>query len=129
MPHYIKYLQDTGYNLLGIFSLTMAMRKHYLTLLQKQLQDAFPNCTVRIVNRPSKKAVGINAVRTILDLCNFDEENTSEGWACCATTLIRSMKKKASFRGADHDTPWSHGADAMQTFALSLKPEKENEQA
>ena len=25
----------------------------------------------------------------------------------------------------DHDTPWSHGADGLQTLALSLKPEKE----
>lgn len=128
MPHYIKYLQDTGYN----------FTKHVLphdgdaeTLSnvtpKKQLQDAFPNCTVRIVKRPSKKAVGINAVRTILDLCNFDEENTSEGWACLCNYAYKVNEKKEGVfsREPDHDTPWSHGADAMQTFALSLKPEKE----
>jgi hypothetical protein len=26
----------------------------------------------------------------------------------------------------DHDTPWSHGADAFQTFALSLKTEADS---
>src|SRR5205085_2886675 len=49
---------------------------------KKQMQDAFPNCTVRIVQRPSKKMVAINAVRTILDVCNLDEEKTSDLWAC-----------------------------------------------
>ena len=127
MPHYIKYLQDTGYN----------FTKHVLphdgdaeTLSnvtpKKQLQDAFPNCTVRIVKRPSKKAVGINAVRTILDLCNFDEENTSEGWACLCNYAYKVNEDNGVFsKEPDHDTPWSHGADGMQTFALSLKPEKE----
>lgn len=127
MPHYIKYLQDTGYN----------FTKHVLphdgdaeTLSnvtpKKQLQDAFPNCTIRIVHRPSKKAVGINAVRTILDLCNFDEENTSDGWQCLCNYAYKVNENNGVFsKEPDHDTPWSHGADGMQTFALSLKPEKE----
>lgn len=127
MPHYIKYLQDTGYN----------FTRHVLphdgdaeTLSnvtpKKQLQDAFPNCTIRIVKRPSKKAVGINAVRTILDLCNFDEENTSEGWACLCNYAYKVNEDNGVFsKEPEHDTPWSHGCDAIQTMALSLKPEKE----
>lgn len=127
MPHYIKYLQDTGYNFI----------QHVLphdgdaeTLSnvtpKKQIQDAFPNCKVRIVQRPSKKAVGINAVRTILDLCNFDEDGTSDGWACLCNYAYKVNENNGVFsKEPDHDTPWSHGADAMQTMALSLKPEQE----
>ncbi len=127
MPHYIKYLQDTGYN----------FTKHLLphdgdadTLSnvtpKKQMQDAFPNCTVRIVQRPSKKMVAINAVRTVLDVCNLDEEKTSDLWACLCNYAYKVNEHNGVFsKEPDHDTPWSHGADAVTTLALSLKPEKE----
>lgn len=127
MPHYIKYLQDTGYTFI-CHTLPHDGDAETLSNVtpKKQLQDAFSNCKVRIVNRPSKKVVGINAVRTILDLCNFDEENTSEGWACLCNYAFKVNENNGVFsKEPDHDTPWSHGADGMQTFALSLKPEKE----
>jgi len=127
MPHYIKYLQDTGYN----------FTKHLLphdgdadTLSnvtpKKQMQDAFPNCSVRIIQRPSKKMVAINAVRTVLDVCNLDEEKTSDLWACLCNYSYKVNEFNGVFsKEPDHDTPWSHGADAVTTLALSLKPEKE----
>lgn len=127
MPHYIKYLQDTGYN----------FARHLLphdgdadTLSnvtpKKQLQDAFPNCNVRIVDRPTKKMIAINAVRTILDICNLDEEKTSDLWACLCNYAYKVNEINGVFsKEPDHDTPWSHGADAVTTLALSLKPEKE----
>lgn len=127
MPHYIKYLNDLEY------SYTQHVLPHdgdaeTLSNItpKKQLQDAFPNCKIRIVDRPSKKAVGINAVRTVLDLCNFDEDGTSDGWACICNYAFKVNEINGQFsKEPDHDTPWSHGADGLQTFALSLKPEKE----
>lgn len=127
MPHYIHYLQETGYN----FSSHILPHDGDTETLsnitpKKQLVAAFPNCKVRLVERPSKKMVGINATRTILDLCNFDEENTSEGWSCLCNYAYKVNEHNGIFsKEPDHDTPWSHGADAMQTLALSLKPEKE----
>jgi phage terminase large subunit len=68
--------------------------------------------------------VGINAARTIFELCNFDETKTSDGWQCLSRYAYKVNEDTGSFsREPDHDTPWSHGADAFQTFALSLKTE------
>ena len=127
MPHYIKYLQDTGYN----FSTHVLPHDGDAETLsnvtpKKQVQDAFPNCRVRIVQRPSKKMVGINACRTVLDLCNFDEEHTADGWACLTNYAFKVNEFNGVFsKEPEHDTPWSHGCDALQTMSLSLKPEKE----
>lgn len=127
MPFYIKYLQEAGY----------VYEKHYLphdgdaeTLSnvtpKKQLKDANLG-DVRIVKRPSKKFVGINAVRSVFPLCNFDEDNTADGWQCLTNYCYKVDPDTGSFsKEPDHDTPWSHGADAMQTFCLSLKTETES---
>lgn len=125
MPHYIKYLQDTGY-IFSVHNLPHDGDADTLSNItpKKQLQDAFPNAKVRIIERPSKKLVGINAVRTLLDLCNFDEAETSEGWTCLIKYAYKIKENGQFSKEPDHDTPWSHGADAMQTFALSIKPEK-----
>jgi phage terminase large subunit len=127
MPHYIKYMQDKPY----VYSKIVLPHDGDAETLsnvtpKKQLQNAFPNAHVRIVQRPSKKSVGINAARTVLDLCNFDEENTSDGWQCLCNYAYKINKDNGAFsKEPDHDTPWSHGADSFQTFALSLKPEQE----
>lgn len=129
MPYYIKYLQDTGY-LFSVHNLPHDGDAETLSNVtpRKQLQTAFPNAKVRIIERPSKKIVGINAVRTILDLCNFDEAETSEGWACLVNYAYKVDEDNGQFsKEPDHNTPWSHGADAMQTFGLSIKPEKKKD--
>lgn len=127
MPHYIKYLQDTGYQFTSIYLPHDGDAETLSNVTpKKQLRDAFPNCNVKIVDRPSKKAVGINAVRTIMPLCNFDEDATSEGWQCLCNYAFKVNPDNGSFsKEPEHDTPWSHGADGFQTFALSLKLEPE----
>ena len=126
IPHYIKYLQDTGYAFV-VHNLPHDGDDETVSNItpKKQLQDAFPNARVRIIDRPSKKLVGINAVRTVLDLCNFDEDGTSEGWDCLVNYAYKIDEKNGQFsKEPEHNTPWSHGADGMQTFGLSIKPEK-----
>jgi len=87
-------------------------------------RKAFPNARVVVVQRPSKKVVGINAARTIFELCNFDTAKTADGWQCLSRYAYKVNEETGNFsREPDHDTPWSHGADAWQTFALSLKTE------
>lgn len=127
MPHYINYLQELKYNYAGHILPHDGDAETLSNITPKaQLRNAFPNCNVRTVERPSKKAVGINAVRTILDLCNFDEDATSDGWACLTNYAYKINEDNGQFsKEPDHDTPWSHGADGMQTLALSLRPEKE----
>lgn len=128
MPFYIKFLQDAGY----------VYEKHYLphdgdaeTLSnvtpKKQLRDANLGA-VTIVKRPATKYVGINAVRSVFSLCNFDEEQTADGWQCLTRYCYKVDENNPGVfsKEPDHDTPWSHGADGFQTFALSLKTEIES---
>ncbi len=124
MPHYIKYLQDTGYNY-GVHNLPHDGEAETLSNItpKKQLQDV--GYKVRIIDRPSKKFVGINASRTVFDLCNFDEENCADGLTCLRRYCYKVNEETGYFsKEPEHDTPFSHGADGFQTFSLSLKSEK-----
>lgn len=123
MPFYIKVLQDLGFNY-GVMNLPHDGDAETLSNVtpRKQLTDV--GYKVRIIERPSKKYVGINASRTVFDLCNFDEEGCSDGLTCLRRYCYKVNEDTGAFsKEPAHDTPWSHGADAFQTFALSLKSE------
>lgn len=126
MPFYITLLQEKKYNY-GIHYLPHDGDSETLSNVtpKKQLEKVYPKI-VKLTLRPSKKAIGINAVRSVLPLCNFDEVNTSEGWQCLSRYAYEVDEETGVFsREPEHDTPWSHGADGFQTFALSLKTETE----
>ena len=125
LPHYTEYMQKLPYNYSVIYqphdadNETLAARS-----IANLTRKAFPNAKVIVVQRPSKKVVGINAARTIFELCNFDEAATSDGWQCLTRYAYKVDENTGNFsKEPDHDTAWSHGADAFQTFALSLKTE------
>ena len=125
LPHYIEHLKSLKYNYGTVYqphdadNETLASRS-----IKKLTQDA--GFKVIVVQRPAKKAIGINAARTIFELCNFDEELTADGWQCLSRYAFKVNEETGNFsKEPDHDTPWSHGADAFQTFALSLKTETE----
>jgi phage terminase large subunit len=128
LPHYHEILRSKPYNYSVMYqphdadNETLAARS-----IASMTRKAFPNSKIVVVNRPSKKVVGINAARTIFELCNFDEANTADGWQCLSRYAYKVNEETGSFsREPDHDTPWSHGADAFQTFALSLKTEADS---
>ena len=125
LPHYVEYMQSLKYNYSVIYqphdadNETLAARS-----IANLTRKSFPNAKVIVVQRPSKKVVGINAARTIFELCNFDEKNTADGWQCLSRYAYKVNDETGNFsKEPDHDTPWSHGSDAFQTFALSLKTE------
>lgn len=125
LPHYTEYLQSKPYNYSVHYQPHDADNE---TLANRSIasltRKAFPNAKVVVVNRPSKKVVGINAARTIFELCSFDENLTGDGWQCLSRYAYKVNEETGNFsREPDHDTPWSHGADAFQTFALSLRTE------
>lgn len=124
MPHYIKYIQEQEY-VYGVMNLPHDGDAETLSNItpKKQLQDA--GYKVKIIDRPSKKFVGINASRTVFDLCNFDEENCADGLNCLRRYCYKVNDETGYFsKEPEHDTPWSHGSDGFQTFSLSLKSEK-----
>lgn len=127
--HYIEVLQNKGYVYSTVY---MPHDADNETLASRSIANLTRDAgyTVMVVQRPARKILGINAARTVFPLCNFDEENTSEGWQCLTRYAYKVDEKKFNeavlSREPDHDTPWSHGADAFQTFALSLKTEQES---
>lgn len=128
LPHYIEVLQSKPYNYAAHYqphdadNETLAARS-----IASLTRKAFPNSKVIVVQRPSKKVVGINAARTIFELCNFDQSKTADGWQCLSRYAYKVNEETGSFsREPDHDTPWSHGADSFQTFAISLKTEADS---
>lgn len=121
-PYYIHHLQSLEYNY-GTHYLphdadneTLASRSVY-----KIVKEAFPG-KAKVVPRVPKKILGIRAARVIFDLCNFDEENTAEGWQCLTRYQWKVNDAGVYSKEPDHNE-YSHGADAFQTFALSLKSE------
>lgn len=77
----------------------------------------------RLVQRPAKKFLGINAARTVFPLCNFDENNTQDGMQCLRRFCYAVDEETGQFSKEPKHDQYSHGADAFQTFALSLKSE------
>lgn len=125
LPHYLEYMQSLGYVYATAYQPHDADNE---TLAARSIatQTRTAGYKVIVVNRPSKKVVGINAVRTVFELCNFDETNTADGWQCLSRYAFKIDEKTGNWsREPDHDTPWSHGADGFQTFALSLRTEDE----
>ena len=123
LPHYLEHMKSLGYNYGTVYQPHDADNETLAARSIANLTRA-AGFKVIVVNRPSKKAVGINAVRTVFELCNFDEEKTKDGWQCLSRYAFKVNEETGNFsREPDHDTPWSHGADAFQTFALSLRTE------
>ena len=120
---YIEHLQNLKYNY-GYHYLphdadneTLASRS-----VARIVRDSYPG-KVRIVPRVPQKILGIRAGRQVFDLCNFDEENTADGWQCLCRYCYDVDETGKFSQNPRHDE-FSHGADAFQTFALSLKPEQ-----
>lgn len=125
LPHYLEYMQGLGYNY-GTCYMPHDADNETLAARSIANQARAKGFKVIVVNRPARKVVGINAARTIFELCNFDEENTKDGWQCLSRYAYKVNEETGNFsKEPEHDTPWSHGADGWQTFALSLKTEEE----
>lgn len=125
IPHYLEYLQSLKYNY-GCHYLPHDADNETLSAnmsIDKQVRLAYPG-KVKIVPRVSKKIHAINAVKTVFDLCNFDEINTSEGWQCLCRYAYK-VDENGKFSNEPDHNEYSDGADSFATFAQSLKPEQE----
>lgn len=122
IPYYIEKLQEFKY----------MYGRHYLphdanneTLASRSVfrivNEAYPK-QVTLVPRVPQKIVGIRAARIVFDLCNFDEENTADGWQCLCRYQY-AVDDNGKFSQNPLHNEFSHGADAWQSFGLSLKSE------
>lgn len=123
MPWYIGVLQEKKY-VYGVHNLPHDGSAETLSNItpEKQLRNMQMG-KVRIIQRPVRKFVGINAVRTVLDVCNFDEENTADGFNCLRRYCYEVDEATGGFSKEPKHDEYSNGADGFQTFALSLKSE------
>lgn len=125
LPHYLEHMKNLGYNYGTVYQPHDGDNETLASRSIASLTRA-AGYKVIVVKKPAKKVIGINAVRTIFELCNFDLEKTKDGWQCLSRYAYKVNEETGNFsREPDHDTPWSHGADGFQTFALSLKTEDE----
>lgn len=122
IPYYLEHLQELHYNY-GFHYLPHDGDNETLASMSVAniVRKSYPG-KVKIVPRVSKKVVGIRAARVVFDLCNFDEENTADGWQCLCRYCYDIDKDGKWSNEPKHDEN-SHGADAFQTFSLSLKSE------
>ena len=123
IPFYMEFLQSLKYNY-GFHYIphdgnneTLAGRS-----VKKQIEDIYPKM-VKVVPRVRHKVDGIRAARLVFDLCNFDEENTQDGWQSLTRYRYDVDEETGTFSNEPRHDSASHGADGFQTFALSLKSE------
>lgn len=123
--HYVKYAKEQPY----------AYGKHYLPhdaeneniaaekTIKTQAIDAFGRNSVVIVRRIPKKALAIDAARGVFGRCYFDKELCADGLTCLRKYAYKVDEESGRVsREPEHDTPWSHGADAFMGIGQSLLP-------
>jgi phage terminase large subunit len=128
MAHYIEVLAERAYNY-GEHCLPHDADHEQLAAhatIKQQLQNALRDNpalgkTVRIVPRIPKKALAIDAARSIFDQCIFDKAKTQDGLACLRhyAYAVDADTGRVS-KEPKHDA-WSHGADAFLCFAQHYK--------
>lgn len=121
-PYYIKVLQEKGYNY-GTHNLPHDGDAETVSNITPRKQLADIGYRVRIIDRPTRKYIGINAVRTVFDLCNFDEQNTADGITRLRRYCYKVNEETGHFSKEPLHDENSNGSDAFQTFALSMKSE------
>jgi hypothetical protein len=75
---------------------------------------------IDVVNRVRIKGDAIDAVRTILSLCRFDEKNCEKGIYCLENYQREWDAKNKVFKKSPKHNWASHGADAFSTFGVGV---------
>lgn len=128
MGHYIEQLTDKAYNY-DEHCLPHDAEAEQLaaqSTIKQQLQNAIRDNPklgkqVRIVPRIPKKALGIDAARSIFGQCLFDKEKTKDGLQCLRRyAYAKDPDTGKSSKEPRHDD-FSHGADAFLCFAQHYK--------
>lgn len=128
MAHYIEVLADRGYKYDehclphdADYELQAAQSSIKQQLLKAVQNNPKLGNTVRIVPRVPKKALGIDAARTIFGQCLFNKETTADGLQCLRHyAYIKDTETGKTSKEPKHDD-WSHGSDAFLCFAQHFK--------
>lgn len=128
MSHYIEMLAEKGYKY-GEHCLPHDAEHEQLSAqstIKQQLQNALRDNqalgqAVRIVPRIPKKALGIEAARSIFGQCVFDKEKTKDGLQCLRHYAYANDPEAGKVSKEPKHDAWSHGSDAFLCFAQNFK--------
>lgn len=129
--HYVKYAKETNYALGRHYLPHDAENEHIAAdkTIKMQVIDAFGKNAYVKVDRIPKKALAIDAARGVFDRCYFDKERCADGLTCLRKYAYKVDDESGRVsREPDHDTPWSHGADAFMAIGQSMLPTKKPQQ-
>ena len=122
LDHFVKVLKEKNY-LYGTFYLPHDGNNERLNAksIAHDLRVMMPGHTVKVLDRMSRKATGISAVRKIFPMCYFDEEKTKQGLKRLGQFQFE-VNENGSYNKTEpeHDEN-SDAADAFAQLALSLK--------
>jgi len=121
--HYIKYLKELPY----------AYGNHYLPhdaanellgqekSILNQMRSVFSGVQEPIQRTP-RKALAIDAARSIMGNSWWDRENCADGIVCLQRYAYKfDPETQKTSPEPEHDTPWSHGADAFQCAGMAAQ--------
>lgn len=128
MSHYIEVLSQRGYKY-GEHCLPHDAEHEQLaaqSTIKQQLSNALRDNpalgeSVRVVPRIPKKALGIDAARSIFSQCIFDKEKTKEGLQCLRHYAYANDPETGKVSKEPKHDGWSHGSDAFLCFAQHYK--------
>lgn len=121
--HYVKYAKDLPYSYGRQYLPHDAENEHIAAerTIKQQVIDAGWNYLK--VERIPKKMLAIDSARAIFDRCYFDKDLCSDGITCLRRYAYKvDPDTGRTSREPEHDTPWSHGADAFMAVGQSMLP-------
>lgn len=128
MSHYIEVLAERGYKY-GEHCLPHDAEHEQLaaqSTIKQQLTNALRDNPklgdlVRVVPRIPKKALGIDAARSIFGQCVFDKDKTKDGLQCLRHYAYANDPDTGKVSKEPKHDIWSHGSDAFLCFAQHFK--------
>lgn len=119
LPFYIKYVKEKPYVIARWFAPHDAKVTEYSSGLSRV--EAARKLGVNFYVLPRLEVMdGINAVRTVLDRCYFDEEKCSTGIKCLENYSKQWNNTHACWNDKPKHDQFSHGADAFRYLVQSL---------
>lgn len=121
--HYAKVLRDTGYPVFGRHYVPhdFGHRRPGVSSL-KTLEDMFNEAGIRpteVLPRIDDKRASINMLREVLPNCLLDQEECARTIECLDNYSKEWNPLQGVWRDTPAKSPFNHGADAMQQFAMA----------
>lgn len=127
ISHYLIELQKKGY----LYGTDWLPHDGVDAIIHKRLASGDRSRSIEQIMRASGRRVriapklnittGINAVRSILPNCRFDEERCGRGLDCLRMYQWGPPSKIGVERSEPLHDQYSHGSDALRVFATSIK--------